>query len=314
MRFKAMRLALLVCATFSVAACEGSSGDGMASTPPPAGSPSPTPAPGATYKTVSDLSRNDTMAAAGYTMEVDAGSGDHVYSEFAPAAGYQAVFSGNGSLLKLTYGTRTFDFDLTRPVGTAGERRYDMTDDQGSLLAEVLITDPKVNGVSLSYLNFADIGAMGIDASGHSTHSVAFRAGQVFGSPTLPEDMPTAGTAIYTTSVSGVANLAGGGTSYLLDNSAIADFTVAFGTGEIATNLHVLGDALDNSGLHDFGLLNGRGTLLAGRSTFSGDFGNALHGRFEGGFFGPGAQEMGYAWFAQTADWEARGFVAGRKN
>jgi hypothetical protein len=314
MKRNAVRLVLLAGAALPLAACGGAGGVGSTPGPIVAPGPAPSPSPSPSYKTVSELSQNDTVAAAGYKMEVDAVTGDHVYSEFAPGAGYQVAFSNDGSMLKLTYGSRTFDFDLTKPVGTAGERRYDVNDDQGGLLAQVLITDPKVNGVSLSYLNFADLGAMGTDASGHSTFAVAFRAGQVFGSPTLPEDLPTAGSAIYTTSISGVASLISGSTSYRLDDNSTADFTVNFGTGDIATNLHVLGDALDNSGLHDFAVLNGHGTLLAGSSAFSGDFGSALFGRFEGGFFGPGAKEMGYAWFAQTADWEARGFVAGRKN
>jgi hypothetical protein len=36
---------------------------------------------------------------------VDAVTGDHVYSEFAPGTGYQVAFSGDGSVLKLTYGS-----------------------------------------------------------------------------------------------------------------------------------------------------------------------------------------------------------------
>ena len=41
---------------------------------------------------------------------------------------------------------------------------------------------------------------------------------------------------------------------------------------------------------------------------------NDPQGSLGRGFFGPEAEEMGYAFFANTPGWEARGFVAGTKD
>ena len=316
----------LLAAASSLALLGACGGGGTNSTPPPPAAPAPVPAPApaptpapapAAYQTAAQLSRDAAMVSVGYVATVPdpRGANEFQYDKFAPGYGNQAQFSDNGAKLKLTYGSRTLEFDLTKPVGTPGERRYNLTDTAGATAGQLLITTPSVNGVKLTYLDFADVAALETDSAGRSTGYLVFRAGQLFGSPTRVDDLPTTGTATYSTAVDGIATRDGAGTSYLLRDLSTATFTVNFGNGNIATTLRVIGEGLaGGTGQHDFATLTGNGVLLANSPFFSGNFDSSLYGRFEGGFFGPGATEMGYSWFAQAASWEARGSVAGRKN
>lgn len=106
----------------------------------------------------------------------------------------------------------------------------------------------------------------------------------VFGSPTLALSLPRSGAAYYTGLVDGWAD------GSRLVNSR-GDLLANFATGEIASGL-TLSTASGFLGRYD-----GRGLIKAGQTTFSGSlFGSgniAYVGGFNGGFYGPTAQEVG---------------------
>jgi len=140
----------------------------------------------------------------------------------------------------------------------------------------------------------------------------------LFGYPTGTSDMPRTGSATYQTSVS--ANMidarfasvetAVGGT---------ATFSADFGSASVNTNLTV-----------DYvGTFNGTGAISGNQ--FSGSFSSSdpffKSGSFAGGFFGPAANEMGYAFAIQTGSEDpyayagpapfmtwVTGLVVGKKN
>jgi hypothetical protein len=109
----------------------------------------------------------------------------------------------------------------------------------------------------------------------------------LFGFPTTSANMPKTGSASYQTYVLAHQLVVGAGFGGDDDLTGTASFDVDFGTGGIKTDLN-LGSA---------GLYNGTGLLSGDR--FSGSFTSNIQyftgGTFNGGFFGPTAQEMGYA-------------------
>lgn len=106
----------------------------------------------------------------------------------------------------------------------------------------------------------------------------------VFGAPTAAMSLPRTGAAYYTGLVDGWAD------SSRLVNST-GDLLANFATGEIATGLN-LSNTTGFAARYD-----GRGVITAGTSNFSGSlFGSGnvnFVGQFNGGFYGPGAQEVG---------------------
>jgi hypothetical protein len=145
--------------------------------------------------------------------------------------------------------------------------------------------------VKLTYLSFAnyryddpiDNGVMGWHISSY----------HLFGYPTVTSDMPTSGTATYSAAVFGditsqaqndpITSFTGSGT-----------FTANFGSGTVSTTL-TLPIAFPGSTSSTY---SGGGAISA--NEFAGQFtsSNDPHfskGDFAGGFFGPRAQEMGYA-------------------
>ncbi len=125
----------------------------------------------------------------------------------------------------------------------------------------------------------------------------------LFGSPT-DADMPKSGSASYKTHVAGSmisVTGANGGPAIRQDIGGSASFDVNFGNGNVATTLS-LSTAPDGSFLGDYA---GTGTIYAGNQ-FSGTFTTSdpdfRMGAFLGGFYGPSAVEMGYAFSIYNYD------------
>ena len=115
----------------------------------------------------------------------------------------------------------------------------------------------------------------------------------LFGYPT-GSNMPVSGSATYQTAVTG--NIVEGGPAFPIAESDItgsATFSVNFTTGSLSTDLTL--QRLTGGSL---GTFNGTGAIY-GTDQFNGTFTSASPlfsgGSFMGGFFGPSAQEMGYA-------------------
>jgi hypothetical protein len=122
----------------------------------------------------------------------------------------------------------------------------------------------------------------------------------LFGYPSTPSEMPGSGSATYTTSVAGtIADAWVTGTDVVVsDIRGSATFSADFGAGTVGTGL-TLARASDQSSL---GTYTGAGTINADQfsGTFSSTSGYFAGGGFAGGFFGPGANEMGYAFWLRN--------------
>jgi hypothetical protein len=125
----------------------------------------------------------------------------------------------------------------------------------------------------------------------------------VFGAPTVPQDLPTSGTVSFTYLGSGLyvspADLRGVGFSRQTEAQSLrADFsagtiraTLSFGS--CTGSGEPCGDYM-LSGNFGSGQASFEGTLVAVSGGYS--------GRFAGGFFGPRAEEVGFAFELQRAD------------
>jgi hypothetical protein len=172
--------------------------------------------------------------------------------------------------------------------------------------------------VQLSYLSF------GIWSHSNTQSGEQRKDYMLFGYPT-GQAMPVTGSATYQTAVTG--NMVEGGPSFPVkenDVTGSATFNVNFGTGSLSTDL-----TLQRQAGSQIGTFSGTGTIYA-TDQFNGKFTSAnsffVGGSFTGGFFGPNAQEMGYAFqinlhnpdpFAGAApapmDTIINGLVVGRK-
>lgn len=120
----------------------------------------------------------------------------------------------------------------------------------------------------------------------------------LLGYPTVASDMPRSGSANYATFVRATRLIVGstgsGGSESPL--AGTATFGVNFATGAIDTSLSLV--VPDVGGSRAAGTFNGTGIITTGTSSFTGTFTSpdtALTGDFTGAFFGPAAEEMGYA-------------------
>lgn len=149
----------------------------------------------------------------------------------------------------------------------------------------------RANPVKLTYVNFA-LWTHADTATGKTSEQYI-----IFGFPTGTANMPRTGSASYRTFLTGnyaVVHHDGTRTEFALGGTS--SFSVDFGTTAITTQL-LLRNAADQSYI---GTYNGSGAT--GDGQFFGEFTSpddlALQtGVFTGGFFGPSAQEMAYAYY-----------------
>jgi hypothetical protein len=142
--------------------------------------------------------------------------------------------------------------------------------------------------IQLTYLSY------GIWSHANSQTGEKRKNYMLFGYPT-GQARPVSGSATYQTAVTG--NMVEGGPAFPATESDLAGsatFTASFGTGAISTDL-----TLQRLSGQSIGTFNGTGNIASGSDQFTGSFTSTNQtfagGSFIGGFFGPSAQEMGYA-------------------
>ena len=118
----------------------------------------------------------------------------------------------------------------------------------------------------------------------------------LFGFPTGTRDMPRGGSANYRTFVTGTRTELSPAKELWRDERELggsAGFKANFATGRIDTQL-VLTPV---NGVGSYGTFVGTGTIAGNQfgGTFTSTAQNFVDGAFLGGFFGPGATEMGYS-------------------
>lgn len=129
---------------------------------------------------------------------------------------------------------------------------------------------------------------------------------------------PSTGSASYTTRVDGFWATGAGGFALTGSSSFTADFSAM----TVATSLNLTGVPVVPGSSVSLGSFTGTGTIAQLGGGFSGtlthqgtdQFGNSYSGAFNGAFFGPQGQEMGYSFRLNGAGGSAVGAVVGRGN
>jgi hypothetical protein len=287
---------------FTLSACGGSN-DGVAVTPPPAPPPPPPPA---TYVKIDDLTGTQVFQTATIKYNVVAGVRQN----------YESQNFGAGSTI--TYNATNDSFIIT-PVGGAAVTFTQANLDPATTIPPgqlgfingtsrlFYITPGAATGVPLSYTRLGSFNTVAANGS----INVELLVGGV---PTIRSDLPTTGTANYTTGIGGTANL--GGTNYSLANNSTATFSANFATGAINLGFALGGKINPTAPRVDLGTATGTGTISSATSGFSGLFTsgtNVTSGLFTGSFFGPQAAEIGFNFQLAGPNFSAVGQGAGVK-
>ncbi|GAA0310796.1 hypothetical protein GCM10009087_21070 [Sphingomonas oligophenolica] len=285
-----------------LSACSGGSGGALVSTPTPP----------ASYTKIADMTGDRTFQTGGIQYN-SAPSGFSNTSTFAFGNGVTVAYTAASDSYKLTApdgSTVTFDpSNIQAPP--AGSTTQVWAKTAGTIHDQFSLSVPTVSGVPLSYTL---TGSWQHFDTATNTALVRLAVG---GAPTIASDMPKTGTATYSTTVGGAANMPGGATpSYLLTGNSTATFSANFGTGAISTTLTLAGTQPSTGAtVTNFGTFTGTGSIGSGGPGFTGTLaGTGANGVFSGAFFGPQALEMGYDWSLNGGSFTAVGAVTGRKN
>jgi hypothetical protein len=309
-------------AFLSLCACGGAG----TSAPAPIAAPPPAPAPvvystlplsqAATFSTIT--SRNVftgepgfgfvTFGAAGVSERTDA-----VTIAYDPSTHSYTLTDG-------AIGQTLGPADRLVPTGEVYTRTAGNTFDGltiGGNVAGTSATAP----IQLTYLSY------GVWSHSQSSGGEKRRTWFLIGFPTVISDLPRTGSASYTSAVTAGGTMVGvqgnGAGTFELSVGGTATFEANFDTGAITTGL-----VLSHSDLGSeipVGTFTGTGRIAAGTTQFLGQLTSGdspFSGTFNGGFFGPQAQEMGYAFFLSGhrpdgiggTDWRINGTVVGRRN
>lgn len=287
MKFRNPALVLLAA---SLAACGGSGGGGgVASTPPPGGSGG--------YQTLAELQGDQRFTTAGVSYR---GTPTTLENR-------RSYNMGTGPILSYDVSQDTF----TVSVSADTETTFFPGDlvDQGPNYTSfrrggdtLTIIQPSVGGVPLSYTQFGSYFNVSSPTQPGNEYLL------VGGVPTTSNDLPTSGTANYTLSAEGIVRADGTG-SRIVDEPSNGSMAVNFGTNQIAFDFAM------RTGSFDFGTAEGSAALRSSDASFTGTITSGRgSGQIGGAFFGPQAEEVGFAWQMTGADFFALGFVAGKKD
>ena len=270
----------------------GDGGGGITSTPAP------------TYKTLDQLTGNQTFQTAGIHWQASSAG---VTGQTADRFGSGPTFAYNDAAQSFTVTTAdgttgTFtQGDFQAGQSTANSRFFAHPTSTGQQTFN--IGRPLVGGVQMSYLEIGQF----ID--GAAAGSKVWLA--VGGVQTQAGDLPRTGSATYNAVVSAaVVNASGVNTTTA---ASTATFSADFGAGTVNTAVHLIA-APTGGAATDFGTFNGTGTIASGGPGFSGSFSGTTGAGFSGAFFGPQGAEIGYTFNLVSAANAAYGTVAGKKN
>lgn len=265
---------------FTLSACGGDGGSGIASTPPP------------TYTKVADMTGDRTFQTAGIKYTVGPNVNFTNPQSQAFGSGAQVRYTAASDTYTLTDGSSTASFDpsnlVTNPVPPAGTVRWQKVN--GSTLEAFSLTVPSVNGVPLSYV------VTGSWLTVNTTTNIGTNRLAYGGAPTQTSDMPRSGSATYNSSIGGA--LAQGASNFSLTGNSTATFSANFAANTVATSISLAGTPTLPLGgpVSSFGTYTGSGTISA--NGISGTLsGGSMTGGFSGAFFGPQALEYGAGWY-----------------
>lgn len=294
----AARPALAIVASLAISGC-GGSGTGFTWA---GGGTSP--------QTAADtfpLKKTGTFDTISATRSYDSGSGSPVIEshDVSRAGGTTISYDAATDTYKVTGGASSATFGASSRTSTGAFDKYATGSGELTLFSNVRAGSAQTTAVRLSYLSYGDW-ARRDTATGKAADTY-----MLFGYPTA--DMPKSGTATYKTQVSASYLPGTAGAVARNDVTGTATFSADFARGTFGTTL-----ALNAPGSTSLGNYESSGAITGAQ------FGGALTssdpgfgtGRIEGGFFGPGATEMGYAFDIQRngTGGSIVGAVVGKKN
>jgi hypothetical protein len=318
---KKQNLALLTLA-FSMSACGGEGGGGIAMLPPAPQTATPTPsaAPARTFSW--DLGAPATGARLGLTINLASGATSNVAILGAAAhdalrvqenQGEYAIWSGHS---KWDDDIPIFTLDTLGAKPTNGDEasnfdHFHFDWDGNSEDLQLLKKSSTNSRIHLSYLTYGLYSGSWGPQSARQFNIGVF----VIGQETAATSMPRTGSGNYSGIVDGYASV--GGMGYRLLGST-GTLTASFASGTIATTLSLRGNSDFLTGtlgsVQNFGTLNGTGTIAGGTSSYSGTLtGLGMNGQFAGGFYGPVANETGYAFSASGGSDTIAGVFVGKQ-
>jgi len=233
-----------------------------------------------------------------------------------------------GGSVSLAYDAATGGYTVTDATGAAAtflpavrsatasdSRRSVYTQASGNRTDQLVLFNPGTSNPTMA-LSYVSYGAWQRLTNNGPTIDVATQY-FVFGIRQAA-NAPSTGGGSYTTIVDGLwTNPAGvyalGGTS---------SFSANFSAMTVSTSMDLVGTNVTTSASKTFGLFNGTGTIAALGGGFTGTFthqgtdadGNVYSGGFNGAFFGPQGQEIGYTFSLTGPGGAAAGAVVGKKN
>jgi hypothetical protein len=154
---------------------------------------------------------------------------------------------------------------------------------------------------------------------GASTAGVKRVTYGTFGYPTIPTDLPTTGTATYTTTVAGRAVVSpAAGASSVDKLTGTATVSVNYATGLVTVTMDL--SRVTSGGNVAYGTFTGTGAIPVGSTQFTGSFGpgSTVGGTFQGVAYGSQATELGISFALSgtvaAGDSRAVGVVLAKKN
>ncbi|ABD25636.1 hypothetical protein Saro_1191 [Novosphingobium aromaticivorans DSM 12444] len=295
------RFASGAAATMLLASCGGGGGGGSVGS---------TPTPVYTYKTLDQLSGDQTFQSGGIAGQ-PASDGRLVQTTKPFGQGIEIKYFAASDTYNLNDGAGLVaEFapaDVRVVDEAAGAVQYQKV--VGSDLNVLTLINPRLNGVPLSYTTIGSW--LHLSPSAAATRFYLM----VGGVPTQAGDVPRSGSATYTTAVGGGGTF--NGTNYNFSANSTGTFSANFANNTVSTSVHLSG--LPNGTTvgtpFDAGTYNGTGNISSTGPGFTGTLtGTAANGAFSGAFFGPRATEFGYAFYLDGTGTQIQGTMVGKKN
>jgi hypothetical protein len=299
-------LAATLFLSLPLAACGGGGGGKDMTTPPPSGS---------SNSKLTDLKVSETFSTTAGTMS----------GRFTGASTVENVTSAQGGLgndVTVAYNADNGSYTVSvNQAGINSSMAFAPADlNTSSSTANVYEFDRTVNGDPQTFLlyvpgnpasglSYVTYGAWQHSHQGTSTQDFE-TSFFVFGIRTPTDDMPRTGSATYGTVVDGFwADSTG-----LSALNGAGNVTADFGSGQVNGSFAIGGVNVNTRAARNLDTFTGTGSISG--NTFSGSFngtGSNYKGDWDGGFFGPAAEELGGTFRVTDGGNQAVGVFVGKK-
>jgi hypothetical protein len=290
--------------SLALSACGGSgssSNSADALVPPP------------TNSSLTDLQYTETFEAAAASFKGSIGA--------LGITGVSSEASDLGSDVTITYNASNDSYSVSiDQAGINASTTFSPTDidgassddeitvyerDSGNVSQLFVLFNPDAPSFPLSYVTYG--GWLEID-SGSNTIEATY---MTFGVRTASDDVPSSGMASYTGVTEGYWNDG----SNLLVTSGDVDLTANFTSNSIMGTIDLIGQDVVTNAIRPYDQITASGTISGNR--FSGNLAAPVRGAsgtWQGGFFGPGAAELGASYRLTGGAQHVTGVIVGKKD